>query len=71
MTDTQDTVPVRPLGKRVLGWVAITFVAALLLFASLRVFIPPVAPGQTPPEEHFGGRCVVCHIVSNSIEARP
>lgn len=57
-----------PLWKRLLGWAGGAVLAALLLLAALRVFIPPVPPGQSAPEGHFDAPCAVCHIVTHAVD---
>lgn len=55
-------------GKRVLGILGFIVLALVLFAASIRIFIPPVAPDRAAPDGHFKGDCVLCHLVIENAE---
>ena len=55
-------------GKRALMVLGFIVLALLLFAASIRVFIPPVAPDRAAPAGHFQGDCVICHLVIEDAE---
>ncbi len=42
---------------------ALILLLAVLLFGAAHVMLPPIERGQEPPERHYPGDCVICHVV--------
>jgi len=56
--------------KSILGWVLALIGAIVVGLALTHVFVSPVNPRQPAPENHIGGPCWACHIVSESAKIR-
>lgn len=54
--------------RKALIWVLGTVATALVVWGILHVMIVPVNPAQTPPEDHYGDGCSMCHIVTEGAE---
>lgn len=65
---SEDPIPTPGAARRV--WMVLGFVviALVLAAASIRVFIPPISPGQAAPAGHFPGSCGACHMIVKSVE---
>lgn len=63
-----DTTPAPTPLKRLLHWVFGGLAVAVLALLAVHVMIQPVSPAQGAPAGHFGGPCLLCHIVTEGTD---